>query len=205
MAIALSVPLEKGRRSPSPLQSKAALNVNIAHSREIPSKDSHSRDSHLRDSHSRGGARPHHSTSSGDHNSHPATPVRASPAVGTGSRPGTMESHQNKDDKDPNNKRRRSIEGARRMSFDADKTTTGAMGEEGFYEINRNLRKLEQRAWDSLICNTPEEVVQKLLCEECHAALDSAVAFATDSNAIWMPMQDTSEEKGWSYVVILLV
>jgi hypothetical protein len=63
-------------------------------------------------------------------------------------------------------------------------------------DINKALRVLEQRAWDALQCQTPEEVVQKLLCEECHAALDSAVAFATDQNCIWMPMQDISEESG---------
>jgi hypothetical protein len=63
-------------------------------------------------------------------------------------------------------------------------------------DINRALRVLEQRAWDALQCSCPEEVVQKLLCSECHAALDSAVAFATDQNCIWMPMQDISDETG---------
>lgn len=50
---------------------------------------------------------------------------------------------------------------------------------------NSLIQELEQRSWDALICETPEDVVKILLCPELHPALNSGVNFADDEHGIW--------------------
>jgi hypothetical protein len=52
-------------------------------------------------------------------------------------------------------------------------------------DYNKRIRELEQRAWDSLRCDTAQDVLNKLMCEEIHPALSSAVSFARDDHGIW--------------------
>jgi hypothetical protein len=50
---------------------------------------------------------------------------------------------------------------------------------------NTSIQELEQRSWDALICETPEDVVKNLLCPELHPSLNSGLNFADDEHRIW--------------------
>lgn len=54
------------------------------------------------------------------------------------------------------------------------------------FDSNNRLQRLEQLAWDCLLCCRPEDAIEKLLCEEIQPSLASAVNFAEDEYEIWI-------------------
>ena len=52
-------------------------------------------------------------------------------------------------------------------------------------ELNQLMQGLERRAWESLKCKTPDEVLEKLLNENVHPPLQSCVHIADDDQNIW--------------------
>ena len=51
--------------------------------------------------------------------------------------------------------------------------------------LHRNLQLLEQRAWDCLRCDEPEQVLNTLLSEEFRPILESVVNISQDDRGIW--------------------
>lgn len=52
--------------------------------------------------------------------------------------------------------------------------------------VNDRLQLLEELAWFSLKCETPEDIIDKLTCEEVQPALSSGHQIAEDLHQVWI-------------------
>ncbi len=59
---------------------------------------------------------------------------------------------------------------------------------------NRALQQLEAKAWECLRCNTPEEVLAKLMCGELLACVESVLNITQDEHGIWLGQLDFARQ-----------